>query len=102
MRTAARIITVVALAAGTGIAAAPAQAAFNCVQRDLPNGWYNLCSGVARPHQYQTQVTCGRAWAPQQRYLAKGEWRYYGTGNPSVATCYSGDFLTGERQLNFN
>ena len=102
MRTAARFMTVIALAAGAVFTATPAQAAFGCTQRDLPDGWYNLCWGVPRPHQYQSQVTCGRAWAPQQRYIAKGEWRYYGTGNPSVATCNSGDFFTGEKQLNFN
>lgn len=102
MRFATRLMAVIALAAGALFGAAPAQAAYDCNMRALSNGWYALCWGVPRPHQYQSQVTCGRAWAPQQRYLAKGEWRYYGTGNPSVATCNSGDFWTGDMQMNYN
>jgi hypothetical protein len=101
MRIIARLATVIVLAAGGSFAAAPAHAAFGCHQRDLPNGWYNLCWGEPRPRQYQTQVTCRLGWAPLRHYVAKGEWRYYGTGNPSVATCNSGDYPTGDRQLNF-
>lgn len=102
-----RTIAALALASGAAFAAAPAQSAsaatqaFGCDQRDLNDGWYNYCWGEPRPRQYQTQVQCARGDAPLRKYDAKGPWRYYGTGNPSIARCNSGDFLTGNRQLNF-
>ena len=84
------------------MAATPAQAAFGCDQRNIPNGWYNKCWGVAGDHHYQTQITCRRANAPLQRYIVKGEWRRYGGKYASVATCPGADFPSGDRQLNFN
>lgn len=89
-RLAVRFLTAAALIGGTVVSVTPAQATAACDQRFVNNGYYNYCWGEPYPRQYRSEVWCANDNTPSRKVFTPGPWRYYGTGNASVARCDAG------------
>jgi hypothetical protein len=99
-RTVGLMLATLAGIAGTSVVATPAQAYLRCDQHAVANGRYNKCWDPYGS-QYRTEIWCRRGDRPAQTYWYPGPWRNFGGTYASVATCPSGDYFTGDWQLNF-
>lgn len=96
-RTVARLLTVLLLLGGVGVAAAPAAHAGGCDTVYYSNGWSQRCWGFSG--SYRITATC-QPYDLARRYVVVGEWRRFGGNGYSTARCHAGaSFIEGSLQF---